>query len=195
MTTNINYFKIKHKNTVLKQGSILIAEPFSSDTYFKRSVILITHIDKDGAFGFVLNKYVDVSLKDIIGKKTEFEANISIGGPVSDNRIDFVHTLGNKIPNSKKIIESIYWGGDFEVLFDLIKNGLIKEHEVNFFIGYAGWGKEQLDNEIKNNYWIVADVDTKTIMQFDENYWQNTIKRLGSDFKSWLNLPEDPQLN
>jgi len=195
MTINTNFFKIEHKNTELKVGNILVAEPFSNDAYFKRSVILLTHNSEDGAFGFVLNKYVELPIKDIIGKDINFKANVSIGGPVSIDRIDFLHTLGNRIPNSKKIIDNIYWGGDFNVLFDLIKANLIKESEVKFFIGYSGWGKGQLNIEIKNNYWIVANSDSKTIMQIDENYWQSTLKRLGNDYKAWLNLPEDPSLN
>ena len=195
MTTNINFFKVKHKNTELKLGSILIAEPLANDDYFKRSVVLLTHNDEDGAFGFVLNKYVEIQFEDIIGEKTKFNPNVAIGGPVSADRIDFLHTLGNRIPKSKKIIDDIYWGGDFDVLFDLIKADLIKKNEVKFFIGYSGWGKGQLKNEIKNNYWIVADADSKTIMQTDKNYWQSTLKRLGNDFKIWQNLPEDPSLN
>ena len=195
MDINSNFFKIEHKNTALEPGIILVSEPFSNDAYFKRSVVLLTHNDEEGAFGFILNKLVEIPFKDIVGEDIHFNTNVAIGGPVSIDRIDFLHTLGNKIPNSKKIIDDIYWGGDFNILFELIKANLVKANEVRFFIGYSGWGKGQLENEIKNNYWIVADSDSKTIMQTDEKYWQSTLKRLGSNYNPWLNLPEDPNLN
>ena len=195
MNTNTNFFKIEHKNIALKPGNILVAEPFSNDEYFKRSVVLLTHNNEEGAFGFILNKHVEIPFKDIIGEDLNFDTNIAIGGPVSIDRIDFLHTLGNKIPNSKKIIDNIYWGGNFNVLIELIKANLVKKNDVRIFIGYSGWGKGQLNSEIKNNYWIVANSDSKTIMQTDQNYWQSTLKRLGSNYKAWLNLPEDPSFN
>ena len=195
MDTNNDYFKIKHKNIALESGSILVAEPFSNDAYFKRSVVLLTHNDDEGAFGFILNKPVEIPFKDIIGEDIEFNADAAIGGPVSIDRIDFLHTLGDKIPNSKKIVDDIYWGGNFNTLIELIKANLINENQVRFFIGYSGWGKGQLSSEIENDYWIVASPDSKTIMQTDKNYWYSTLKRLGNNYKAWLNLPDDPSLN
>ncbi|MBN2756437.1 MAG: YqgE/AlgH family protein [Bacteroidales bacterium] len=195
MNIDSNFFKIKHKNIAPKSGSILVSEPFSKDAYFKRSVVLITLNNEEGAIGFILNKFVKISFKELIGENIEFNANVSIGGPVSIDRIDFLHTIGEKIPNSKKIVDNIYWGGDFSFLLELIKSNLIKDNQVRFFIGYSGWGKNQLKTEIENDYWIVTNSDSKTIMQTDKNYWQSTLQRLGDNYKAWFNLPEDPSLN
>ncbi len=195
MDREINYFKVEHQNVVPTAGSILISEPFSNDAYFKRSIVLLTLHDEEGSVGLILNKNVDIPLADIVGEEFDFDALISIGGPVSIDRIDYLHTLGNKIPESKHIIGNIYWGGNFEVVLKLLRLNAIKEDEIRFFLGYSGWTKGQLKNEIDNDYWLVSQADYTTIMAKDSNYWRNTLERMGKKYTSWLNIPEDPQLN
>ena len=38
------------------QGSLLVSEPFLADSFFKRSVVLLSEHDKKGTLGFILNK-------------------------------------------------------------------------------------------------------------------------------------------
>lgn len=195
MSNKPDFFKIEQKNIVPTRGNILISEPFSKDAYFKRSIVLLTISDNDGAVGFILNKEVDMTLMDLFGEDIDFDISVSIGGPVSIDRVDFIHTLGDKIPDSKHIVGNIYWGGDFEVLLNLIRANAIKKEEVRFFLGYSGWNKGQLEGEIEKDYWLVGKGNPDTIMLSDRNYWKTTLKRMGKRYSVWLNLPEDPQYN
>lgn len=195
MDSQTDFFRINHQNVIPQKGSILISEPFSKDAYFKRSIVLLTLNDEDGAVGFILNKEVDIPIVDLFGEDIDFEASVSIGGPVSIDRIDFLHTVGAKIPQSKHIIDNIYWGGDFDVMLNLMRANAIHKDQVRFFLGYSGWSKGQLDNEVENDYWLVSDGDPRTIMATDKNYWKSTLKRMGQQYSVWLNLPEDPQFN
>jgi len=195
MSGETDFFRIEQTNVVPKTGTILISEPFSKDAYFKRSIVLLTLNDEEGAVGFILNKQVEMSLNDLFGEDVDFNASVSIGGPVSIDRVDFLHTLGEKIPDSKHIVGNIYWGGSFEVVLSLIKANVIKENQIRFFLGYSGWNKGQLDNEIDHDYWLVSHGDPKTIMQGDKDYWKQTLKKMGKRYSVWLNLPEDPQFN
>jgi putative transcriptional regulator len=195
MNSETDFFKIEHQNAIPQTGSILISEPFSKDAYFKRSIVILTMNDSEGSVGFILNKRVEMPFRDMFGEDIDFNASVSIGGPVSVDRIDYFHTLGPKIPESKHIIGDIFWGGNFEVIFKLIKANLIKKDQIRFFLGYSGWSKGQLNSEIKNDYWLVTDADPKTIMKNDKNYWKNTLNRLGAKYSVWTNLPEDPQFN
>ncbi len=188
-------FNIKHEKVIPKQGLVLISEPFSRDSYFKRSIVFLTEYNKKGSVGFILNKQIDVQLSEIIGEVYDFNATISIGGPVNTDRIYYIHTLGNQIPNSVKITGNIYWGGDFEVLKNLINASCINSNEILFFIGYSGWSPNQLDTEISKNYWLVSNISSDEIMNKNNNIWKKTIEKLGVKYKSWKNIPEDPQLN
>ncbi len=195
MKTDPDFFKIEHENVMPEKGTMLISEPFSNDAYFKRSVVLLTLNDQEGAVGFILNKQVDLSLSDLFEEDFDFKGKVSIGGPVSIDRIDFLHTLGNIIPNSRHVIDNIYWGGDFNVILKMLRSRSITEEQIRFFIGYSGWGKGQLDKEIENDYWLVTHPDSESIMSVDKNYWKTTLKRLGRKYEVWLNIPEDPVLN
>jgi putative transcriptional regulator len=195
MDRELDFFKIEHQNVIPTSGAILISEPFSNDAYFKRSVVLLTLNDDEGSVGFILNKNVEIPLIDIFGEDIKLDVSVSIGGPVSIDRIDYLHTLGNKIPDSKHIIGDIYWGGNFDVVMKLMRMNVIKNDQIRFFLGYSGWSKGQLKNEIDNKYWLVSNADKKTIMPKDDNYWRNTLMRMGKNYAAWLNVPEDPQLN
>ncbi|MFN8254221.1 MAG: YqgE/AlgH family protein [Bacteroidales bacterium] len=195
MKSETDFFKVEHQNIIPKPGSILISEPFSKDAYFRRSIVLITLNDIEGSVGFILNKAVDMPMFDLFGEEIDYDASVSLGGPVSIDRIDYLHTLGPKIPESKHVIGDIYWGGNFDVIMNLIKASVVKKDQIRFFLGYSGWSKGQLKSEIDNEYWLVANADPKTIMINDKNYWKNTLQRMGRKYSPWLNLPEDPQFN
>lgn len=195
MYLNYDFLNINHENLVPKQGRILISEPLLSDTYFKRSVVLLTEHSDQGAVGFVLNKPIEVPLNEILADFPDFNAEVYIGGPVAKDTVHFLHTLGKLIPNSMHVKDNIYWGGDFDVLKELIKEGMVKEHQVRFFLGYSGWSPNQLEDEIEENAWLVAEVDTDKIMSADKDIWKTTLENLGKKYKVWSNFPENPAMN
>ncbi len=195
MELNIDFFKIKNTK-IARQGRILISEPFLSDTYFKRSVVLLTEHSEEGSVGFVLNKPVDLSIQDVIEDFPHIDTTISIGGPVNTNTVHYLHTMGDSIPNSVKVMDNLHWGGDFDLIKDMISLGKIKPGQIRFFLGYAGWSANQLNDELTENAWLIAEMDSRTIMRsFHAELWKETLHRLGERYKVWTNFPENPGLN
>lgn len=194
MELNVDYFKIEHNNVAPAKGKILISEPFLQDIYFKRSVILLTS-DENGFVGFVLNKFAEFSVHETVKGFPEFNAKISIGGPVRVDTIHFIHSLGEAIPDSVPLIDNLWWGGDFETLKKLVSDGFVSENDVRFFLGYSGWEPNQLEKELKENSWLVADLDAKTILGSEQNIWKQTLVKLGQRYKLWAEFPENPTLN
>lgn len=125
------------------------------------------------------------------------ETPIYLGGPVASNRLFFVHSLGNAvIPNSFPINDHLYFDGDFDALRDY----MLSEHnfadKVKFFIGYSGWGKGQLKDEIKANSWAVGHSDDQRVFEdAGEAFWKYTVVNLGEQYKPWIQFPKDPFLN
>ncbi len=196
MDLDYDFFGIDKHLMYPKKGSLLISEPFLQDTYFKRSIVLITEHNKEGSVGFVLNKPTKLTINEVLDDFPSFDADISIGGPVATNTIHFCHTLGEAIPNTVKVVHGIYWGGDFDVLKDLIKNDVVEKDQVRFFIGYSGWGVDQLEREITENSWIVTDVKSKNILDYSsKDSWKIILSRLGKKYKIWSNYPENPVMN
>lgn len=196
MTDINNILKIHTTNLKPTKGRILISEPFLLDYYFKRSVVLLAEHNEEGSFGLIINKPVKMSLSDIITDFPDFEAPIYLGGPVKTDSLFFIHTLGDIVPDSMEIIPDLYWGGDIEAIKEMIKIDRINPSQIKFFMGYAGWVANQLENELKKNSWLVSTTSAKKIMQQEiDVFWESSLKSLGKDFAYWTNFPEDPALN
>lgn len=195
MDLNIDFFKISN-NKIAGKGLVLISEPFLSDTYFKRSVVYLTEHNAEGSIGFVLNKPVELKVQDIIQDFPEIDSSVSIGGPVNTNTIHYIHTAGDKIPGSIKIKNNIYWGGDFDVLRDLIATNLVTKEHIRFFLGYSGWAVNQLNNELAQNAWLIAEINPELVMKAEQSgFWNQVLEHMGNKYQVWANFPENPGLN
>jgi putative transcriptional regulator len=195
MYLDFDFLNIEHENLAPKQGRILISEPLLSDTYFKRSVVIITEYSDKGAVGFVLNKSIDVPINEVLSDFPDFNANVYVGGPVAKDTIHFLHTLGELVHGAVHVLDNIYWGGDFDSLKDLIKEGIVNPSQVRFFLGYSGWSPNQLEGEIEDNAWLVTLVPASKIMSADKDIWKRTLDELGKEYKVWSNFPENPTMN
>lgn len=177
-------------------GKLLISEPFLFDPSFKRSVVLLVEHSNDGSVGFILNKPVDLVLEDALEEFPKFDAELYFGGPVNPHNLFFIHTLGEKLTNSQKIINGLYWGGDFDQLKLLIDTKQVSPEEIQFFAGYSGWGPQQLSDELDQKSWIVTPANADWIMQGQtKDFWKDTLTSLGKKFAIMANFPEDPSLN
>jgi putative transcriptional regulator len=196
MDFDYNFFKIDEKNTIPKKGKVLIAEPFLKDYYFKRSIILLTEHGNEGSVGFVLNKPVKMKIEEMVMDMPPFETMISVGGPVGVNSLHYIHTLGDIIPESVRVFDNVYWGGDFATIKGLLKTGKINNHQIRFFLGYSGWQPNQLNSELQQSSWIVSSLNANEIMNTKvKNLWKNSLRQLGKKYELWSNFPEDPGMN
>ena len=180
-----------------KKGDLLIAEPaIIGDVSFNRSIVLLADHTEDGSIGFILNKPLEYTVQDLI---PELEATFKVynGGPVEQDNLYFIHKAPDLIPNSIEISLGIFWGGDFSKVAELIKNEALQETDIRFFLGYSGWDKSQLENELKANSWVVTEnVYKKEIIEKDyESFWKEKMLEFGGEYSIWSNAPENPSYN
>jgi putative transcriptional regulator len=178
-------------------GKLLISEPFLIDPNFKRSVILLAEHNEEGTLGFILNQPSSLLLKDLIPDLWEANYPVFIGGPVEVDTIHFIHRCYDKLNSGEEIANGIYWGGNFETLKILVNNNSISANEVRFFLGYSGWGAQQLKEEIDANTWIVsAKFHQDVVFSHNEDeLWKEAIINLGPKYAHVSNFPSDPNLN
>jgi len=180
----------------LTKGKLLIAEPaILNDASFNRSVILLSEHNEEGSIGFILNKPSDFTLHDLI---PEIESDLIIynGGPVSQENLYFVHRVPDLIPDSIKIAEGIYWGGNFDKVQHLLEQGLLKKIDIRFFLGYSGWSKDQLQSELDTTSWVVIDNTYTNIFDIsDDSVWKENLLNFGGEYRLWANAPENISLN
>jgi len=181
----------------LQKGQLLIAEPsIIGDLSFNRSVILLADHNEEGSVGFILNKPLKYTIKDLL---PEIDATFKIynGGPVEQDNLYFIHNVPHLIPNSIEISNGIFWGGDFELTKDLINRGLLKKKNIRFFLGYTGWDSEQLETEMQSSSWILTKnvYENKILGKASVHFWKERIIELGGEYLIWSNAPENPILN
>lgn len=178
-------------------GRLLISEPFMMDPNFKRSVIILTEYSDAGAMGFVLNHQSEYMLGDLLPELPYSEMPVHVGGPVGNDTLHFIHNCPEKIEDGIEIADGVFWGGDFETVKSLVSNYILTENDIKFFAGYSGWTPGQLDMEIGDDTWIVADKFTpQQLFTGDEqNLWREVVISLGQRYAHIANFPENPELN
>lgn len=179
-----------------KRGRLLISYPLMNDPYFKRTVVLLCEHNNEGSFGFVLNKYLNINLSELVSELPDAPGRISMGGPVQTSNLYYIHTLGHEIEGSMEIVDGLFLGGDFDTLREKMLAGQLKENDVRFFVGYSGWSENQLEGELKENAWLISEAPASLLMNTtNEKLWQKALKDMGKDYSFLANLPEDPSLN
>ena len=179
------------------KGHLLVAEPsIIGDVSFNRSVVLLADHTPSGSIGFILNKVLDFTLKDLL---PEIRGNFKIynGGPVEQDNLYFIHRIPDLIPESIEIASGIYWGGNFDAVKQLIDQELITNKDIKFFLGYSGWDNEQLNQELSAHSWIVTEnQDHKNIInRHAHTFWKDKMLQLGGSYMIWSNAPENPHYN
>jgi putative transcriptional regulator len=177
-------------------GKLLIAHPLLNDGFFNRSVIYISQYSDESVVGFVLNFKTQFKLRDVRPQVQNGRLPIYEGGPVAKNQLFFLHTLGEKIANSFHIEGDLYFGGDFNELLYQVDHENVTEDEVRFFVGYSGWDKDQLEDEIAKGSWFVADGDPNSILaQGTGVMWAEQLERQRKTYKIFGEIGFDPSMN
>ena len=181
----------------MKPGDLLIAEPsIFGDLNFHRSVVVLVDYKTEGYIGFIINKVLPYPIIDIISE-IKVVLPLFSGGPVEEDSLFFIHNVGHLIPESEKISENLFWGGNIEKAIALVNSKIISEREIRFFLGYSGWSKNQLEQEIETESWVVIkNKYASKILEVNPNYfWKNQMVALGGKRLVWANSPENPHQN
>jgi putative transcriptional regulator len=171
-------------------GSLLLAHPAMRDPNFRRSVVLMSAHNAEGAMGVVLNRPLGKRLGELSG---EFAlgplASVPLfkGGPVQTEQL--VLAAWQVRPDGFRL--------HFGIEPDRAQQLLTEEDtQVRGFLGYSGWSAGQLENEMKHRTWIVADVPEDLLAQAqDDALWRTVLGREGAEWRLLANEPEDPEQN
>jgi putative transcriptional regulator len=180
----------------LAPGILLIADPFLKDPNFLRTVVFLCEHKEEGSFGFVLNRKYENTLDELIPELEGHQLPVYYGGPVQMDTIHFLHQYPDEIPGAQEVIKGVYWGGDFDLVINMIKKETIDFNKIRFYIGYSGWSNGQLNDEMNEKTWLTVEATRKLIFHHNyEEIWKDSLKHLGGDYEIMVNFPIDPQLN
>jgi putative transcriptional regulator len=196
MQPEIDLFAILPEDKIPEKGKILISEPFLPDTFFNRSIVYLTDHNPQGSVGFILNKKLELKVSDAIAGFEGWDENLNMGGPVAPDTLHYLHDLGNMIPQSVHVEGNIFWSGDLAKIRELIKTGKINKSQIRFFLGYSGWSAGQLENELKEDSWIIAKVNSDIIMNSrGDDAWKRVLRSFKNKYRIWADFPDSPEMN
>lgn len=190
------FVKVSSNNLRPAKGRLLLSEPLMGDFYFGRSVVLLAEHNDEGSFGLVLNKPLDKKFNDVVLDFPSFDGSLFIGGPVETNSLFFIHTMGDIVEGALEIGSGMYWGGDIDIIKELILLKKITANDIRFSVGYSGWSPDQLKAELKRNSWLVSKNVNKDLLKIDPQLmWKELLVPMGNQYSHWPKFPADPNLN
>ena len=177
------------------RGQLLIAGPALVDPNFWRTVVLVVEHSEEGAFGLVLNRPSETLVGEAVPEIEELvdpDEPLYIGGPVQ--------------PSGVVVLGQFEDPGDGVLLaFDdvgVLGGGPTPgEHAAGLrtgraFVGHAGWGAGQLDEELERGDWILEDARFEDAFTADpRELWSVVLTRKGGSYALVARMPADPSLN
>jgi len=149
-------------------GHLLIAMPNLADPNFSGTVSLICEHSESGAMGLVINHPTEITMAEVFeqmnveGGEEQRGQLVLSGGPVSLDRGFILHSSGDgDWESSLQITDDLVLTASADIV-----RAMASEKPPNpalMFLGYAGWGAGQLEEEIQQNSWLTTPATTDII--------------------------------
>jgi putative transcriptional regulator len=176
-------------------GRFLIASPSILDPNFRRTVVFVTAHSEEGAVGLILNRRSDATVGEAVPQLeavTDLAASVFVGGPVNPEGVAVLAEFHDPDEAGVVVIEDI----GFVALDDALQDGVPELERTRVFAGVAGWGPEQLEDELERDDWIVERADLDDIFTDDpDGLWSAVLRRKGGQYELVARMPLDPSLN
>jgi putative transcriptional regulator len=175
------------------RGLLLVSSPSLHDPNFRRTVVLITHHDEDGAMGLVLTRPSEALVTDAVPVMAELagpDEVVHVGGPVQPQAVVVLAELEQE----HESFEPVLGGVGFLPLG--VEAEELAVARVRVFAGYSGWGPGQLEGEMAESSWIVVPAEPDDVFADDpDELWRTVVQRKGGRFSLMESMPFDPDLN
>ena len=152
-------------------NQFLIAMPSLREGTFAGTVIYLCEHNEKGALGLVINKPIDITLKNLFEKvelsldRPELAASpVYFGGPVQTERGFVLHErLGGEAGQGGHYNSSLQIPGGLEMttskdVLEALSSGAGPK-KLLVTLGYSGWGAGQLEDEMSRNGWINVEAE------------------------------------
>lgn len=162
-TLRAQFIDIQH----LSAGEFLVANEKLGDPNFSEAVVLLLQYDADqGAVGIIVNRKTELTLSKIFPDKKATNDPVFEGGPVEIQVVQALVRSSTKPAKAVLLVEDVYATGS-KAEIDKAISSHTAPSRFRAYLGYAGWGGGQLEDEIKLGAWSIVKATPKTI--FDED--------------------------
>jgi putative AlgH/UPF0301 family transcriptional regulator len=166
-------------------GKLLVASRNLGDPLFAKTVILLARYDEHGVLGLVLNHRTDIPLSRVL-EKLKAAKDLSdpayVGGPLELPAVFALFKSPAKLEGAEHVFDGVY----LITAKTLLEQTLSARPDPRFFhvyLGYAGWSREQLQQEVGLGAWFVFPAQTSTVFNADpDSLWLEMIRKTEMQF-------------
>ncbi len=169
-------------------GKLLLAMPTMADPRFYRAAIFVCTHDESGAMGLIINQSpLNMAMGQLLDQLNIRNAPASLlrlpvlaGGPVEPGQGFMLHTSDFEQAETIKVNDKFGVSGTIEALRATAEGRGPKE--LIFTLGYSGWSAGQLEAEIQENAWMIAEATHELLFNTPiESKWDRAMARIGVD--------------
>lgn len=166
------------------QPTLLLSMPQLQDPNFSRTVVLLCDFVPEGAFGLVLNRPTEMPASDMVKLDPPIVSGntlpLCIGGPVEPERGWILLADQPAGDEFRTICSGVYLSTSPSILRAVLST--TPPPRARVLAGYAGWGPGQLDHELSQSAWLMAEVELDLVFDIEPAaMWETAIRRLGAD--------------
>jgi putative transcriptional regulator len=162
----------------------LVSMPQMADPNFARTVVLLCDYTEEGAFGLVVNRQMSEPAWQLVQTdppvRVDPDLRFWMGGPVDPQRT-WVLMSDAQGPDEeqREICPGVLLSVSHALTLQLLQT---PSSHARVFVGCAGWGPGQLEQELAESAWLTCDVDPLLIFGVPpDEMWEAAIRRLGTD--------------
>ena len=174
-------------------GKILVANPSLMDPNFHRTVIhLSLDAEDDGTIGIILNRPLGQKLGSLnpkFAKSAIADLPLYFGGPVQADEM----LIAAWQWDPELSIGQFHFGINIDAAEKLMS---LPFSIVRGYMGYSGWSQGQLNDELKEGAWLVADPSPDILgVENPLKQWRMLVKKVDPALSFLADIPDDPSKN
>ena len=167
----------------------LISMPHMTDPFFQKSLVYICEHDHEGAMGIIINKTLSSeNVQDVLTQtglnRIKPHPEVYLGGPVAIETGLILHDASYKSEGELEITKEIKLTSNNQIIDDIINE--IGPKDYLFSLGYSGWGKGQLEQEIEDGDWLIMPANYEHIFELShDSKWSTAAIKFGIDINNF----------
>ena len=167
------------------RGFLLAAMPSLDGTTFERSVIYVCEHQPEGAVGLIINQPLHYSLRFMFDQlqihsddAKQKNQPLLFGGPIQPERGFVIHRPFGEWRSSLLLADDVTITTSNDIIRAIANNK--GPSDVLVILGFVAWGEGKLDQEIKDNQWLVCPYQPELLYEtpFEER-WKKAPESLG----------------
>lgn len=175
------------REVVSLTNNFLIAMPALGDPNFHRTVTLICEHTPEGAMGIVINRTLDLTLRDVLAQmeigatgNRSLDLPVHLGGPVQNNRGFILHEPVGNWESTLTVSDGLGVSTSRDILVAIAEDR--GPARCLLALGYAGWSAGQLEQELADNAWLSGPASREILFDTAPDLrWHAAVGLLGID--------------